>query len=106
MLVPTLRSSLPGPPPASTTLSPSSHLVPSVAASAAPSPRPPVGPPPPGGAMTHVHNDPAAFKDEVIRGFALAHPSYVERVEGSSGFVRAGGPTEGKVSLLIGGGSG
>lgn len=56
--------------------------------------------------MTHVHNDPAGFKDEILRGFALAYPSYVERVEGASGFVRAGGPEEGKVSLLIGGGSG
>jgi D-erythrulose 4-kinase len=30
----------------------------------------------------------------------------VQRVEGASGFVRAGGPLEGKVSLVIGGGSG
>ena len=56
--------------------------------------------------MTHLHNDPAEFKDEVLRGFAAAYPAYVERVEGASGFVRAGGPAEGKVSLLIGGGSG
>jgi dihydroxyacetone kinase len=56
--------------------------------------------------MTHVHNDPAEFKNEVIRGFALAYPTYVERVPDASGFVRTGGPTEGKVSLLIGGGSG
>ncbi len=56
--------------------------------------------------MTHVYNDPADFKDEVLRGFAAAHRSRVERVEGASGFVRAGGPLEGKVSLVIGGGSG
>ena len=56
--------------------------------------------------MTHVHNDPAEFKSDVLRGFAAAYPAYVERVEGASGFVRAGGPGEGKVSLLIGGGSG
>lgn len=56
--------------------------------------------------MTHVHNDPAEFKNDVIRGFALAYPGYVERVPDASGFVRAGGPVEGKVSLLIGGGSG
>ena len=30
----------------------------------------------------------------------------MQRVEGASGFVRAGGPLEGKVSLVIGGGSG
>ncbi|MCW2810698.1 MAG: Glycerone kinase [Friedmanniella sp.] len=56
--------------------------------------------------MTHVYNDPATFKDDVIRGFALAYPRYVQRVAGASGFVRAGGPLEGKVSLVIGGGSG
>jgi len=56
--------------------------------------------------VTHVHNDPAHFKDEVLRGFAAAYPHLVERVEGAAGFVRAGGPTEGKVSLLVGGGSG
>lgn len=56
--------------------------------------------------MTHVYNDPANFKEDVLRGFALAHGSYVDRVEAASGFVRAGGPLEGKVGLVIGGGSG
>ncbi len=56
--------------------------------------------------MTHVYKDPAAFKDDVIRGFAAAYPGHVQRVEGASGFVRAGGPLDGKVSLVIGGGSG
>ena len=56
--------------------------------------------------MTHVYNDPAEFKNDVIKGFAAAYPQYVQRVEGASGFVRAGGPLEGKVSLVIGGGSG
>jgi dihydroxyacetone kinase len=56
--------------------------------------------------MTHVYNDPDAFKDDVLRGFAAAYPSRVERVEDASGFIRAGGPLEGKVSLVIGGGSG
>ncbi|MGI8459442.1 MAG: dihydroxyacetone kinase family protein [Propionibacteriaceae bacterium] len=56
--------------------------------------------------MTFVYDDPAAFKDDVIRGFTAAYPRHVERVEGASGFVRAGGPLEGKVSLLVGGGSG
>ena len=32
--------------------------------------------------------------------------STCERVEEASGFVRAGGPLDGKVSLVIGGGSG
>jgi dihydroxyacetone kinase len=56
--------------------------------------------------MTHIYNDPAEFKNDVITGFAAAYPQYVQRVEGASGFVRAGGPLEGKVSLVIGGGSG
>jgi dihydroxyacetone kinase len=56
--------------------------------------------------VTKVYNDPAEFKNEVINGFALAYPDYVERVPGASGFVRHGGPRAGKVSLVIGGGSG
>ena len=56
--------------------------------------------------MTYVYNDPAEFKDDVLRGFAAAYRSHVDRVEGASGFVRAGGPLDGKVSLVIGGGSG
>ncbi|WP_427383517.1 dihydroxyacetone kinase family protein [Janibacter sp. G56] len=56
--------------------------------------------------MTHVFDDPAQFKDDVLRGFAAAHPRHVSRVPDASGFVRAGGPLEGKVSLVIGGGSG
>ncbi len=56
--------------------------------------------------MTFVYNDPAEFKNDVLRGFAAAYRSHVDRVEGASGFVRAGGPLDGKVSLVIGGGSG
>ncbi len=56
--------------------------------------------------MTYVYNDPANFKEDVLRGFALAHPDHVRRVPNASGFVRANGPLEGKVALVIGGGSG
>ncbi len=56
--------------------------------------------------MTHLYDDPAEFSNDVITGFAASYPQYVQRVEGASGFVRAGGPLEGKVSLVIGGGSG
>ena len=56
--------------------------------------------------MTHIYDDPAEFKNDVIKGFAAAYPHYVQRVAGASGFVRTGGPLEGKVSLVIGGGSG
>ncbi|MFW6599458.1 dihydroxyacetone kinase family protein [Propionibacteriaceae bacterium Y2011] len=56
--------------------------------------------------MTRIANDPARFSEDMMRGFALAHPRHVVRVEGASGFRRADGPLEGKVTLLIGGGSG
>lgn len=56
--------------------------------------------------MTRVFNDPAAFKDDVIDGFGAAYTRYVERVPSASGFIRRGGPREGKVSLVVGGGSG
>jgi D-erythrulose 4-kinase len=56
--------------------------------------------------MTHLFNNPAEFKADVLKGFAAAHPQYVQRVQGASGFVRTGGPLEGKVSLVIGGGPG
>jgi len=56
--------------------------------------------------MTHVYDDPATFKDDVLVGFAAAYPGHVQRVPDASGFVRAGGPLEGKVSVVLGGGSG
>lgn len=56
--------------------------------------------------MTHVFNDPVCFKDEMLEGFLLAYGRYVERVPGASGVMRVGGPSEGKVSVIIGGGSG
>ena len=56
--------------------------------------------------MTHIYDDPAEFKEAVIDGFAAAYGRYVQRVNGASGFVRRGGPRAGKVSLVIGGGSG
>src|SRR5918995_6227463 len=39
--------------------------------------------------MTHLFNDPAEFKNDVLKGFAAAYPQYVQRVQGASGFVRA-----------------
>ena len=56
--------------------------------------------------MTYVYNDPAEFRTDVLAGFAAAYRRHVDRVPDASGFVRAGGPLEGKVSLVIGGGSG
>ncbi|MEU9884564.1 dihydroxyacetone kinase family protein [Sphaerisporangium sp. NPDC051011] len=56
--------------------------------------------------MTHIYDDPSDFKEQVIEGFAAAYGRYVERVPGASGFIRRGGPRAGKVSLVVGGGSG
>jgi dihydroxyacetone kinase len=56
--------------------------------------------------VTRIFDDPATFKDDVIEGFGAAYSRYVDRVRGASGFVRRGGPRAGKVSLVVGGGSG
>jgi dihydroxyacetone kinase len=56
--------------------------------------------------MTRIFNDPAVFKDEMTDGFVSAYSRYVERVPGASGVMRVGGARHGKVSLVIGGGSG
>jgi dihydroxyacetone kinase len=53
-----------------------------------------------------VFNDPARFKDDMVEGFLAAYARYVERVPGASGVMLRGGPRAGKVSLIIGGGSG
>ncbi|MGP2439570.1 dihydroxyacetone kinase family protein [Streptomyces sp. JW3] len=54
--------------------------------------------------MTRLFNDPAAFADEALEGFAAAHRRWVRPVTG--GVVRAGGTPEGQVAVVIGGGSG
>lgn len=56
--------------------------------------------------MAHIHGDPAAFPDEMVDGFCAAYSRYVERVPGASVVMRRGGPRAGKVSVIIGGGSG
>ena len=56
--------------------------------------------------MTYIFDDPANFKNQVIDGFAAAYARYVERVPSAAGFVRSSGPIAGKVSLVVGGGSG
>jgi len=56
--------------------------------------------------MAHVHNDPTAFYEEMLDGFLSAYARYVERVPGASGVMRRGGPVHGRVSVVIGGGSG
>ncbi len=56
--------------------------------------------------MTRLYNDPARFSDDMVDGFLAAYGRYVERVPGASGVMRAGGPTPGRVSVIVGGGSG
>ena len=56
--------------------------------------------------MSHIFNDPVEFKDEMVSGFVAAYGRYVERVPAASGVMRRGGARQGKVSLVIGGGSG
>ncbi|MEU1802433.1 dihydroxyacetone kinase family protein [Streptomyces sp. NPDC019937] len=54
--------------------------------------------------MTRLFNDPSRFTDDMITGFAAAHPDHVRAVPG--GVVRARPAPEGKVAVLTGGGSG
>ncbi|QLH25721.1 dihydroxyacetone kinase family protein [Streptomyces sp. Rer75] len=54
--------------------------------------------------MTRLFNDPARFTDDMITGFAAAHPEHVRAVPG--GVVRARPTPVGKVAVLTGGGSG
>lgn len=56
--------------------------------------------------MTRVYDDPEQFKADMTVGFAAAYARYVEPVPGASGVMRRGGARRGKVSLIIGGGSG
>src|SRR6476661_4478100 len=55
--------------------------------------------------MRKLINDPADVVAEALRGMALAHPEL--RVDHDNRIVfRAGGPVQGKVGLISGGGSG
>ncbi|MGC0367477.1 dihydroxyacetone kinase [Rhodococcus sp. 27YEA15] len=54
--------------------------------------------------MTRLYNDPAAFSDDMLTGFADAHRQYVRKVAG--GVVRATPPPPGKTVVIVGGGAG
>ena len=56
--------------------------------------------------MTHVLNDPTTFKIETMEGMILAYPHILRRVPDAFGVMTADAPRPGKVSVLIGGGSG
>lgn len=53
-----------------------------------------------------ISNDPTTFKDDMVEGFLAAYGRYVKRVPNASGVMAVGSPVDGKVSVLIGGGSG
>jgi dihydroxyacetone kinase len=54
--------------------------------------------------MTRLINDPAVFTDQMLEGFCGLYPQYVTQVSG--GVVRSTAIAEGKVAVVIGGGSG
>ncbi len=56
--------------------------------------------------MTHVLNTPQSFKDDFIEGLTRAYPRFVERITNAYGVRAVGAPYPGRVSVLIGGGSG
>lgn len=56
--------------------------------------------------MTVLWNDPVNFKEEVITGFTTAYSRYVKRIPDASGVMSVDASQSGKVSVLIGGGSG
>ncbi|WP_211256592.1 dihydroxyacetone kinase family protein, partial [Actinoalloteichus caeruleus] len=54
--------------------------------------------------MTRLFNDPASFAEDALAGFCDLHSDRVRPVEG--GVVRASDTPEGKVAVVVGGGSG
>lgn len=56
--------------------------------------------------MTRLFNDPADFREELIEGFVAAYGRLVKRVPDASGVMAADAPQPGKVSVVVGGGSG
>ena len=53
-----------------------------------------------------ILNDATTFKDDMVEGFIVAYGRYVRRVPDASGVMAVGAPLEGKVSVVVGGGSG
>lgn len=56
--------------------------------------------------MPHILNDASTFREEMIEGIAGAYGRLLQRVPNASGVMALGAPRPGKVSILIGGGSG
>ncbi|MEK7369655.1 MAG: dihydroxyacetone kinase subunit DhaK, partial [Planctomycetota bacterium] len=56
--------------------------------------------------MKKLINDPNNVVQEMLGGFAAAHPRHVRLLEGLNVIVRKDSPVKGKVALVSGGGSG
>ena len=56
--------------------------------------------------MTYVFNSERAFKDEMIDGLVAAYGRHLRRVPLSAGVVSVAAPAPGRVSTIVGGGSG
>jgi dihydroxyacetone kinase len=56
--------------------------------------------------MTYLFNSPTAFKEEMIEGYTAAYSRYAQRVSGASAVKAVDSPQQGRVSIIIGGGSG
>src|SRR5262245_4965670 len=51
-------------------------------------------------------NEAASFREEMISGYCAAYARYLRRVPGASGVIANGAPAPGRVSVVVGGGSG
>ena len=56
--------------------------------------------------MSHILNSVESFKSDFIEGLTRAYPNVLERIGNAHGVRAVGAPFDGKVSILIGGGSG
>ncbi|GAA0806120.1 dihydroxyacetone kinase family protein [Spirilliplanes yamanashiensis] len=56
--------------------------------------------------MTYVYNSERAFKDDTIDGLCAAYGRYLRRVPGTSAVASVSAPEPGRVSTIVGGGSG
>lgn len=56
--------------------------------------------------MTYVFNSERTFKDEMIDGLVTAYSRYQRRIPGTSAVASVSAPTPGRVSTIVGGGSG
>ena len=56
--------------------------------------------------MKRMLNEASAFREEMISGYASAYRRYLQRVPGASGVMANGTPAPGRVSVVVGGGSG